>query len=167
MLMAVGDAMQKQLWRYQRSAFLSNQMKITLFNKEVWNLFLRPSEVVEVRIPKVWGKSAAWGNDFAKGTVSGYFDDHVDLGSLELEHIGGRDAFMVKLNFTGDYLDTWEWGGGGLDMGAGVAVDYNDYFSKVYVTGCFSDDADLDPNPNYEKICSSNGGTDIFLIRDF
>ncbi len=37
---------------------------------------MRPGEVVEVRIPKIWGKSPAWGNDFAKGTVSGYFDDH-------------------------------------------------------------------------------------------
>jgi hypothetical protein len=29
-----------------------------------------------VRIPKVYGKSSAWGNEFAKGTVSGYFDDY-------------------------------------------------------------------------------------------
>ena len=29
-----------------------------------------------MRILKVWGKYPAWGGQFAKGTVSGYFDDH-------------------------------------------------------------------------------------------
>ncbi|MCK4822480.1 hypothetical protein KA005_42340 [bacterium] len=53
-----------------------NPKKLTFFDKEVWNTFIDPGEVVEVRIPKVYGKSSAWGNDFAKGTVSGYFDQH-------------------------------------------------------------------------------------------
>ncbi|MCK4789130.1 MAG: hypothetical protein KAV87_35640, partial [Desulfobacteraceae bacterium] len=51
-------------------------MKLTLFDKEIFEQFVKPGEVVEVRIPKVYGKSVAWANDFAKGTVSGYFDDH-------------------------------------------------------------------------------------------
>jgi hypothetical protein len=50
--------------------------KLTLFDKQVWQTFIKPGEVVEVRIPKVYGKTAAWGNEFAKGTVSGYFDEH-------------------------------------------------------------------------------------------
>ena len=49
--------------------------KYTLFDKAVWDLFMRSGEVMEVRILKVWAKADAWGNDFAKGTVSGYFDD--------------------------------------------------------------------------------------------
>lgn len=53
-----------------------NPKKLTFFNKEVWNTFVNPGEVVEIRILKVYGKSQAWGNEFAKGTVSGYFDDH-------------------------------------------------------------------------------------------
>ena len=48
----------------------------TLFDKDIFELFVKPGEVVEVRIPKVYGKSLAWGNQFARGTVSGYFDDH-------------------------------------------------------------------------------------------
>lgn len=51
-------------------------MKKTLFDKEIFEQFVKPGEVVEVRIPKAYGKSIAWGNEFAKGTVSGYFDDH-------------------------------------------------------------------------------------------
>ncbi len=51
-------------------------MKKTLFDRDVFEIFVRPGETVEVRIPKVYGKSVAWGGGFAKGTVSGYFDNH-------------------------------------------------------------------------------------------
>ncbi len=50
--------------------------RLTLYDQIVWETFVRPGEVVEVRIPKATGKSGAWGGEFAKGTVSGYFDDH-------------------------------------------------------------------------------------------
>jgi hypothetical protein len=50
--------------------------RLTLFDNFVWQAFVKPGEVIEVRIPKLKGKSATWGNDYANGTVSGYFDDH-------------------------------------------------------------------------------------------
>jgi len=50
--------------------------KLTLFDPTVFRLFCRPGGVIEVRILKVYGKSTAWRNEYAKGTVSGYFDDH-------------------------------------------------------------------------------------------
>lgn len=51
-------------------------MRRTLLDPEVFNVFCQPGEVVEVRILKAVGKSTAWGNEYAKGTVSGYYDDH-------------------------------------------------------------------------------------------
>ena len=48
----------------------------TLFEKEVFETFVKPGEVVEVRVLGARNKSPAWGNDYARGTVSGYFDDH-------------------------------------------------------------------------------------------
>jgi len=51
----------------------------TLFDKEIFDLFVKPGEVVEIRILGAYGKYPAWGNDWAKGTVSGYFDNHEDL----------------------------------------------------------------------------------------
>jgi len=51
-------------------------MRATLFDQGVFDTFVRPGEVVEVRIPNAFGKSPAWGNEWSKGTVSGYFDDH-------------------------------------------------------------------------------------------
>jgi hypothetical protein len=50
-------------------------MKKTLFDPEVFPIFVKLGEVVEVRILKALGKSEAWGNEYARGTVSGYFDD--------------------------------------------------------------------------------------------
>ncbi len=50
-------------------------MKATLTKKEVFELFWKPGEVVEVRILKVYGNSSAY-SGFARGTVSGYFDDY-------------------------------------------------------------------------------------------
>ena len=47
----------------------------TLFEKEIFELFVKSGEVVEVRILRVYGNSSAW-DGWAKGTVSGYFDDH-------------------------------------------------------------------------------------------
>ncbi len=54
----------------------SDQSRMTLLDPEVFTIFVNPGEVAEVRIPKVYGKSPAWGGEFAKGTVSGYFDNH-------------------------------------------------------------------------------------------
>ena len=49
--------------------------RLTMFDEVVWKQFVQPGEVTEVRIPKVSGNSSAW-DGYAKGTVTGYFDDH-------------------------------------------------------------------------------------------
>jgi hypothetical protein len=51
----------------------------TLFDKEVFALFVKPGEVIEMRLLGAFGKAIAWGGGFAKGTVSGYFDNHTDF----------------------------------------------------------------------------------------
>ncbi len=48
---------------------------LTLFDRPVFETFVKPGEVTEVRILGTSGKSSAWGNDYARGTVSGCFDD--------------------------------------------------------------------------------------------
>jgi len=50
--------------------------EFTFYDQFVWDVFVKPGEVVEVRILKAYGKSSAWGQDYAKGVVSGYFDNH-------------------------------------------------------------------------------------------
>jgi hypothetical protein len=47
---------------------------LNLSDPKLFGLFVRPGEIVEVRILKASGKSQAWGNESARGIVSGYFD---------------------------------------------------------------------------------------------
>ena len=54
---------------------MSEQARFTLFDRPVFETFVKPGEVTEVRILKALGKSEAWGSDYARGTVSGIFDD--------------------------------------------------------------------------------------------
>ena len=50
------------------------EKKYTLYEEIVWNIFIQPGEVMEVRIPSAYGKLLA--SDFIRNrTVSGYFDD--------------------------------------------------------------------------------------------
>jgi hypothetical protein len=55
---------------------LNTVQKKTMFDKDVFETFVKPGEIVEVRILNARGKSSAWGNDWANGIVSGYFDNH-------------------------------------------------------------------------------------------
>lgn len=59
----------------------ANVKRYTLFDKEVWDLFVKPGEVVELRTLGCRGKHSAWGGAWVsgKGIVSGYFDNHEDF----------------------------------------------------------------------------------------
>lgn len=48
----------------------------TMFDQEVFESFVHPGEITEVRIINAFGQSHAWAGEWAKGVVSGYFDDH-------------------------------------------------------------------------------------------
>lgn len=52
--------------------------KYTLLQKEVFNIFVASGEIVEVRMPKVFGTSHFW-EGYAKGNVSGYFDNFISF----------------------------------------------------------------------------------------
>ena len=49
----------------------SEQYRMTLFDRVVFEVSIQAGEVVEVRILKTSGKSPAWGNEAARGRVSG------------------------------------------------------------------------------------------------
>ncbi len=52
--------------------------RITLFDKRAWKIFLSAGEVVEVRIPKGFGKLFNC-KDYLRGTIAGYFDNQDDF----------------------------------------------------------------------------------------
>ncbi len=65
----------QMIQKQNTTGVLNCKIKYNLLQEDVFKLFVRDNEVVEVRLLKVWGKSSAWNNEFAKGTVSGYFDN--------------------------------------------------------------------------------------------
>ena len=50
-----------------------NTNRLTLFNNQVFSVFVNPGEVVEIRVTHLKGKIAG---EYHKGALSGYFDDH-------------------------------------------------------------------------------------------
>ena len=50
----------------------------TMLDLKVWKTFFNPGEVVEIRIPKGFGKPFNC-KDFLRGTIAGYFDNHDDF----------------------------------------------------------------------------------------
>ena len=55
------------------SQSVTDILKHRMLDQKIFNIFVKPGEVIEVRLLKVWGNSPAW-KGFAKGTVAGYFD---------------------------------------------------------------------------------------------
>ena len=93
---------EKGIERMLQGGECSNMKKLTFYEKDVWNIFVKPGEIVEVRIPKAYGKSQAW-EGFAKGAVSGYFDDHEAFGNA----VKAADKASNKgIYFTLQVIDT-------------------------------------------------------------
>ena len=73
---------------------LSNYNNITTYNllqENVANLFVKPGEVIEIRILNARGKSPAW-NGFASGTVSGYFDNFTSFNNAASKAIQSQQS---------------------------------------------------------------------------
>jgi hypothetical protein len=93
--------------------------------------------------------------------VAGSFTGTATFGSTTLTSAGANDAFVLKVNASGDLLWVKQLGGGGTDEAFCVATDKD---GNVYVGGCFSATADLDPGAataNY----TSKGNRDAFVEK--
>ena len=98
--------------------------------------------------------------------VAGSFNSTVDFdpGPGESWHStgGDSDAFLSKLNTSGEFQWARTWGGEERDVGYGMAVDGS---GGVYVAGEFeSATLDFDPGPGSDQH-TSNGMTDAFLSK--
>jgi hypothetical protein len=91
--------------------------------------------------------------------VTGMFLDTVDFdpgpGNYDLISNGDYDAFLLKLDSSGNFMWAKNIGGSGEDFGLSVAVDGN---GSGYATGYFHNTADLDPGPG--SFLLSAGGPD-------
>ncbi|MFH1514479.1 MAG: hypothetical protein ABIG42_03370, partial [bacterium] len=96
---------------------------------------------------------------------TGFFEGSVDFnpeGSGDVHNSNvGRDAFLCKIDFDGNFVWAKNWGKAGIwDEGHGLAVDV----SGVYVTGYFQG-SNVNFNPGGSFTRSSNGDKDVFISK--
>jgi hypothetical protein len=98
--------------------------------------------------------------------ITGYFDGSVDLNpsttvASNFTSAGGNDAFVIKMNESGNLVGTPVVFGSTADEKAySVATSGNDF----YVTGNFSGTIDVDITSTVSNLVSA-GGTDAFWVK--
>jgi hypothetical protein len=132
----------------------------------------------------IWGKSIGGLEGFDVGYsiaidslgnvyVTGSYGDTVDFdpgpGVFNLtSHVGVAgeyDAFLLKLDFAGDFVWAKVFGGpggvtSGQDLGQSLALDNQ---GNIFVAGYFMETADFDPGPGVSNITA--GLRDAFIAR--
>jgi hypothetical protein len=97
--------------------------------------------------------------------IAGKFHSEVDFdpGPDVEEHTsaGAWDAFLIKLNPTGDFQWVRTWGGADIDEGLEVGISPS---GMIYVIGVFYGAADFDPGLEINGYLS-NGASDVFLSK--
>jgi hypothetical protein len=104
-------------------------------------------------------------DDSANVYTAGYFSGTADFdpegGVANLTSAGSADIFVSKLDSSGHYVWARNMGGSSVDHGQAVAVDG---VGNVYVTGTFTQTADLDPGVGVDN-ATSGGSTDAFIVK--
>jgi len=125
---------------------------------------------------RTWGGLAGttYTSDFGEGVavygnnvyVTGLFVDTVDFdpgpGAEEITASGNTDCFLSCFNAEGDFNWVRTWGAFNYD---GAWDCETDAAGNVVVGGWFSNTVDFDPDPLAEEIHTSNGATDIYIVK--
>src|SRR5262249_11831889 len=75
--------------------------------------------------------------------VAGYFSGTVAFGTITLTSAGGFDAYIAKMDPSGDFTWVSQLGGASADYAYGVGVDDS---GNVYATGSFTSSASFSLN---------------------
>lgn len=123
----------------------------------------------------VWAKSmGGTGNEYGFGITtdasnnvyySGFYSGAVDFDpgavTYSLNSNGGNDAYISKLDPSGNFIWTKSIGGTGNDNIIGIVLDA---FGTIYTTGRFAGVVDFDPNAGTKNL-TSLGSSDVFVHR--
>jgi len=101
------------------------------------------------------------GNVYLAGAFAGVVDFDPGPAASNLTSAGKVDAFVCKLNTSGNLVWTIQLGGAGTDRAEYVTVDA---LGNIYVTGSFSGTVDFDPGPGTASL-SAQAGTDAFVAK--
>jgi hypothetical protein len=96
------------------------------------------------------------------GRFSGATDFDPGAATFTLTPVGGTnsDVLVWTLSASGGFVDAWQMGGTGDDVGTGIDV----LGSSVYTTGAFEGSGDFDPGVG-TKTLMSHGDFDAFVSR--
>jgi hypothetical protein len=104
----------------------------------------------------------AAGNVYTTGSFQGTADfDPSAAGTFNLTSAGDSDAFVSKLDASGNFVWADALGGAGTDQGNAIALDAQ---GNVYTTGSFQGTADFDPSAGTFNLTSA-GGADAFVSK--
>jgi len=115
----------------------------------------------------VWAQSFG-GNDDDEGNgiavdasgssyTTGYFLGNMTVGSTSLTAVGLTDIYMIKLDLDGNPVSAQSFGGTGVDVGNGIAVEAS---GSSYTTGFFQGTMTVG-----NTTLTSAGSDDIFMIK--
>lgn len=104
----------------------------------------------------------AGGNVYTTGMFTGTVDFNSDAGVLNLTANGFSDAYLSKLNASGNFVWAIRTGSGpGQESGKGVQVDAA---GNIYTTGHFDQTNDFDPGPGVVQV-TAMGWADVFITK--
>ena len=103
----------------------------------------------------------AMGNAYAVGAFQGTADFDPGAGTYDLTAAGAEDAFVAKLDGTGNFVWARRLGGISQDIASSVAVDAA---GNVCTAGRFQGTVDFDPGEGTFDVTSA-GGSDVFVVK--
>ncbi|MBA3483405.1 MAG: SBBP repeat-containing protein [Pirellulales bacterium] len=102
------------------------------------------------------------GGIYIAGEFSGTADFNPTAGVYGMTAAGGTDAFIWKLDTSGNFDWAGQMGGTSTDRARGIGVDA---VGNIYVAGSFSGTADFDPGSGSYNLTTSAGGGDVFVAK--
>lgn len=102
------------------------------------------------------------GNVYTTGFFQNTADFDPGAGTSDMTSIAGYDAFISKLDSSGNFVWAKQIGGAMEDEGHGIAVDG---LGNIYTTGCFRVTVDFDPGISTSNLISDSGSQDVFVSK--
>ena len=96
------------------------------------------------------------------GELYGSADFDLSARKAILTSKGGNVVFIAKYSKTGSFAWAISFGGTGNEGAGGMDVDP---FGNLYVCGYYNNTVDFDPNPLSDKLRTSAGLNDMFLLK--
>lgn len=100
-------------------------------------------------------------NIYVTGGFNGTADFDPGTGTYNLTPAGSTDIYLAKYDASGNFIWVKSMGGTNSDVASALAVDAS---GNTYITGYFTETADLDPGSGTQNLVSLNGNN-IFIAK--